>query len=106
MGVSCAKCKSADLRKLKRNSFLQDPGYICKSCGLKMRGLGIKGTLYAYIVMGTLFAVVGTVFSGGILLLLGLLAAAYGVTKLRQPEPTVTGEDLAKEAGAGKAGVT
>lgn len=91
MGVSCASCKSLDLRKLKRNSFLKEPGYVCNSCGLKMRGVDTKDTLYMYIGLGLLFAVVGF-FSGWDGLIIGLIASAYGAFKLREPEPGI-GQD-------------
>jgi len=82
VNISCANCKSLDLRKLKRNSFLKDPGYVCNSCRLKMRGVDTKGTLYTYIGLGLVAAVVG-VFSGWSALILRLVAAGYGAFKLR-----------------------
>ncbi len=88
MSVSCASCKSSDVRKLKRNSFLREPGYVCKSCGLKMRGTNTKGTLHTYIGFGLVIAVIG-VFSGWPVLLIGLVMVMYGAIKLREPEPGI-----------------
>jgi len=88
MIVSCANCKSSDLRKLKRNSFLKEPGYVCNSCGLKMRGINTKGTLSAYVGFGLVIAVTG-MFFGWAGVLIGLVMVVYGAIKLREQEPSI-----------------
>lgn len=85
MFYSCPKCQSADLRKLKRNSLENNPGYICNSCGAKLRDSSAVGTLYTYITIGIVFALLGAYFGAVWSVVAGVGAALYGAFRLRRP---------------------
>jgi hypothetical protein len=89
--LACPKCQSSDLSKLKRNSFEKNPGYVCTSCKTKLRDSSSTKTLYAYIVLGSVWVVVdrlllsSSIYSPTIGLAVGLVAVSYGVIKLSRP---------------------
>jgi predicted RNA-binding Zn-ribbon protein involved in translation (DUF1610 family) len=91
LSLACSKCGSANIVKMKRNSFERTPGYTCQSCGVKLRGASSTRTLYTYIYVGLAWLVVDrlflatSIFAPTIGLAVGSMAALYGFSRLRRP---------------------
>jgi DNA-directed RNA polymerase subunit RPC12/RpoP len=87
MSIACPKCQSTDLSKLKRNSFENNPGYICNTCHAKLRDPSTTKILYAYIVLGTIFVLANLVLNHGReWWIVGVVPIAYATFKLvRRP---------------------
>jgi hypothetical protein len=72
-------------------AFEKNPGYVCTSCKTKLRDSSSTKTLYAYIVLGSVWVVVdrlllsSSIYSPTIGLAVGLVAVSYGVIKLSRP---------------------